>query len=268
MAQAFKILLAKAEGILFGLFLLGVTVHLLTYESSMYLVYLVVFVMSAYALTKSLEEYTIEKLSVNIIALNRFKSPFINSVKVAGRPYERISEFDLVPGDLFEVSKGEIIPVDGIVVNGVAAVDESAITGESAPVIREAAEDRCSVTAGSRVLTSNITIRCLQPLNSGADKTVIDLIAGSNAPQTLSQKHLSSCILTAGFMLMISFFVNELLYRPNNLTFSLVALSEVGLFLSALRLTSSQLQIAAKSFVRKTLQLNFLPKSSDLIFNL
>ena len=61
-------------------------------------------------------------------------------------------------GDLVVIEAGEVIPCDGTVVEGIATVDESAITGESAPVIRESASDRSAVIGGTRVLSSRIVI--------------------------------------------------------------------------------------------------------------
>ena len=71
----------------------------------------------------------------------------------------------LRPGDRCLVAAGEVIPGDGEVVEGVAAVDESAITGESAPVIREAGGDRSSVTGGTRVLSDRSW--CASPRGRG-----------------------------------------------------------------------------------------------------
>jgi potassium-transporting ATPase ATP-binding subunit len=62
-------------------------------------------------------------------------------------------------GDLIMVRTGEMVPADGEVILGAATVDESAITGESAPVIREAGGDRSAVTGGTRVLSDEIKIR-------------------------------------------------------------------------------------------------------------
>ena len=64
----------------------------------------------------------------------------------------------LVRGDLVVIEVGALIPCDGTVIEGVAMVDESAITGESAPVLRESGSDRSAVIAGSRVLSSRIVI--------------------------------------------------------------------------------------------------------------
>jgi potassium-transporting ATPase ATP-binding subunit len=66
---------------------------------------------------------------------------------------------ELVRGDLVVVGAGDVIPCDGTVVEGVAMVDESAMTGESAPVLHEAGTDRATVIAGTRVLSSRIVIR-------------------------------------------------------------------------------------------------------------
>ena len=66
---------------------------------------------------------------------------------------------ELVGGDLVVVEAGGVIPCDGTVIEGLAMVDESAITGESAPVLHEAGNERAGVIAGSRVLTSRIVIK-------------------------------------------------------------------------------------------------------------
>ena len=65
---------------------------------------------------------------------------------------------ELVRGDVVVVEAGEVIPRDGTVIDGIATVDESAITGESAPVIRESDGDRSAVTGGTRVLSNRIAV--------------------------------------------------------------------------------------------------------------
>src|SRR5216684_6770695 len=69
----------------------------------------------------------------------------------AGDVIEEVPSTDLRPGDRVVISAGQVIPSDGEVVSGIASVDEAAITGESAPVIREAGGDRSGVTGGTRV---------------------------------------------------------------------------------------------------------------------
>ena len=72
---------------------------------------------------------------------------------------ETVAASELRPGDLVMVSAGELIPGDGEIVEGIASVDESAITGESAPVIRESGGDRSAVTGGTKVLSDWIKVR-------------------------------------------------------------------------------------------------------------
>lgn len=72
---------------------------------------------------------------------------------------EKISSTDLRKGDLIYVASGDLIPVDGEIVSGIASVNESAITGESAPVIRESGGDRSAVTGGTTVLSDWLVIR-------------------------------------------------------------------------------------------------------------
>ena len=72
---------------------------------------------------------------------------------------EQIASSKLRAGDVVLVSAGEFVPSDGEIIEGVASVDESAITGESAPVIREAGGDRSAVTGGTRVLSDQIKVK-------------------------------------------------------------------------------------------------------------
>jgi K+-transporting ATPase ATPase B chain len=91
---------------------------------------------------------------------------------------------ELRPGDHVVVEAGEVIPGDGDVVEGIASVDESAITGESAPVIREAGGDRCAVTGGTRVLSDRIVVRITQrPGESFLDR-MIALVEGADRQKT------------------------------------------------------------------------------------
>ncbi|MGA2259435.1 MAG: potassium-transporting ATPase subunit B, partial [Thermoguttaceae bacterium] len=76
----------------------------------------------------------------------------------------------LKSGDLVEIIAGEIIPSDGEIIEGVASIDESAITGESAPVIREAGGDRSGVTGGTRVLSDQIVVQ----ITAGAGQSFLD----------------------------------------------------------------------------------------------
>jgi len=108
-------------------------------------------------------------------------------------------------GDLFVVSAGEIIPADGEIVEGVATVDESAITGESAPVIREAGGDRSAVTGGTRVLSDQIKVRVTaDPGESFLDR-MISLVEGAERQKTPNEIALTILLsaLTIIFLVVI-----------------------------------------------------------------
>ncbi|WP_132188952.1 MULTISPECIES: potassium-transporting ATPase subunit KdpB [Kribbella] len=97
---------------------------------------------------------------------------------------EEVPAVDLQLGDLVVVEAGQIIPGDGDVVEGVASVDESAITGESAPVIRESGGDRSAVTGGTKVLSDRIVVRITtRPGESFIDR-MIALVEGASRQKT------------------------------------------------------------------------------------
>jgi K+-transporting ATPase ATPase B chain len=103
-------------------------------------------------------------------------------------------------GDLCVVTAGELIPGDGDVVEGVASVDESAITGESAPVIRESGGDRSAVTGGTRVLSDEITVRITsRPGETFLDR-MIALVEGASRQKTPNEIALT--ILLAGLTII------------------------------------------------------------------
>ena len=103
-------------------------------------------------------------------------------------------------GDVFECVAGDTIPADGEIIEGLASIDESAITGESAPVIREAGGDKSSVTGGTKILSDRIVVRVtVQPGESFLDK-MIALVEGSSRQKTPNEIALT--ILLAGFTLV------------------------------------------------------------------
>jgi potassium-transporting ATPase ATP-binding subunit len=107
---------------------------------------------------------------------------------------------ELTRGDVVVVEAGEVIPGDGTVIEGIASVDESAITGESAPVIREAGGDRSAVTGGTRVLSDRIVVEITQePGRSFLDR-MIALVEGASRRKTPNEIALG--ILLAGLTLI------------------------------------------------------------------
>ncbi|RDI06701.1 potassium-transporting ATPase subunit KdpB [Flavobacterium sp. AG291] len=106
----------------------------------------------------------------------------------------------LKKGDVFICEPGDIIPMDGEIIEGLATIDESAITGESAPVIREAGGDKSSVTGGTKVLSDYIKVRVsTEPGESFLDK-MIALVEGASRQKTPNEIALT--ILLAGFTLV------------------------------------------------------------------
>lgn len=95
-----------------------------------------------------------------------------------------VSSTDLTLGDVVVVSAGELIPGDGDIVWGVASIDESAITGESAPVVREAGGDRCAVTGGTRVLSDRIVVRTTSTPGDTFVDRMIALVEGAARQRT------------------------------------------------------------------------------------
>ena len=113
---------------------------------------------------------------------------------------EKIPSSKLRAGDMVRVIAGEFVPSDGEIIEGVASVDESAITGESAPVIREAGGDRSAVTGGTRVLSDQIKVK----VTSNPGETFLDrmiaLVEGAERQKTPNEIALN--ILLAGLTII------------------------------------------------------------------
>jgi K+-transporting ATPase ATPase B chain len=104
--------------------------------------------------------------------------------QVSGDKYKDVPSSQLRTGDVVLVKAGELIPIDGEVIDGVASVDESAITGESAPVIRESGGDRSAVTGGTKVVSDQLFIRATsQPGESFLDR-MIAMVEGAKRQKT------------------------------------------------------------------------------------
>jgi K+-transporting ATPase ATPase B chain len=102
-----------------------------------------------------------------------------------------VAASDLRAGDLVMVSAGELIPADGDIAEGIASVDESAITGESAPVIRESGGDRSAVTGGTKVLSDWIRVRVTSEPGEGFIDRMIRLVEGAERQKTPNEIALS-----------------------------------------------------------------------------
>lgn len=136
-------------------------------------------------------------------SLKKTKSELVARRLGSNGKTETIPASSLKVGDIVLVAAGELIPGDGEVIEGVASVNESAITGESAPVIRESGGDRSAVTGGTQVLSDEIKIKItVQPGSSFVDR-MIALIEGAQRQKTPNEIALS--ILLSGLTLIFLF---------------------------------------------------------------
>ncbi|MFF6839333.1 potassium-transporting ATPase subunit KdpB [Streptomyces tanashiensis] len=122
-----------------------------------------------------------------------------------GKGEEQVPGTELRIGDLVVCEAGDIIPGDGDVVEGVASVDESAITGESAPVIRESGGDRCAVTGGTKVLSDRIAIKITTKPGETFIDRMINLVEGAARQKTPNEIALNILLasLTIVFLLAV-----------------------------------------------------------------
>ncbi len=119
---------------------------------------------------------------------------------VVGDNIKNISSSQLKKGDVFVCEAGDTIPADGEIIEGLASIDESAITGESAPVIREAGGDKSSVTGGTKVLSDQIKVLVTQQQGESFLDKMIALVEGASRKKTPNEIALT--ILLAGFTLV------------------------------------------------------------------
>jgi K+-transporting ATPase ATPase B chain len=114
--------------------------------------------------------------------------------------YELVVSTALHKNDVFLVEAGDTLPVDGEIVEGIASVDESAVTGESAPVIRESGGDRSAVTGGTRLLSDWLIVRVTADPGEGFLDRMISLVEGAKRQKTPNEIALD--ILLAGFTII------------------------------------------------------------------
>jgi len=119
--------------------------------------------------------------------------------------FEEIPSSALRQGDIVAVAAGQIIPGDGEIIEGIASVDESAITGESAPVIREAGGDRSGVTGGTRVLSDRIVVQVTAPPGGSFLDRMIALVEGAVRQRTPNEIALTLVLsaLTLIFLIVV-----------------------------------------------------------------
>ena len=126
---------------------------------------------------------------------------------------ERVASSELRKGDTIVCETGDVIPADGDVIEGIASVDESAITGESAPVVRESGGDRCAVTGGTRVLSDRIVVRITsEPGNTFVDR-MISMVEGARRQRTPNEIALGILLVALTFIFLLAVFTLPALAR-------------------------------------------------------
>jgi potassium-transporting ATPase ATP-binding subunit len=191
---------------------------------------------------------------------------FANFAKVRRKDgsFDVVSSAQLQKGDVFVVEAGEIIPTDGEIIEGLATIDESAITGESAPVIREAGGDKSSVTGGTKVLSDRIVVLVTTaPGESFLDK-MIALVEGASRQKTPNEIALT--ILLAGFTLVFLIVCVTLVPFANYAKATLTVAALVSLFVCLIPTTIGGLLSAIGiAGMDRALRANVITKSGKAV---
>jgi len=175
-----------------------------------------------------------------------------------------VAAAQLKRGDEVIVSTGDLIPADGDVVAGVASVNEAAITGESAPVIREAGGDRSAVTAGTRVISDQITVRVTQEPGQGFLDRMIALVEGAERQKTPNEIALTILLvgLTIIFLIAVSTIPSFANYAGGNISVTVLAALLITLIPTTIAALLSAIGIAGMD---RLVRFNVLAKSGRAV---
>lgn len=137
--------------------------------------------------------------------LRKTKSETMAKVRQKDGSYKELPSTSLRKGDIVRVDTGEMIPSDGEIIEGLASIDESAITGESAPVIKEAGGDFSSVTGGTRVVSDYIIVKIVSDPGESFLDRMISLVEGASRQKTPNEMALTIllAVLTLIFLIVI-----------------------------------------------------------------
>lgn len=168
------------------------------FQIALWLGFTVVFANFAQALAESrgkAQAESLRKMQVEVLAR-----------KILNGKEERVPASELKKGSVVICDAGDLIPADGEVIEGIATVDESAITGESAPVIRESGGDRSAVTAGTRVVSDSLKIQITSEVGNTFLDRIIRLIEGAKRQKTPNEIALTTVLsaLTMLFLLVVA----------------------------------------------------------------
>jgi K+-transporting ATPase ATPase B chain len=181
-----------------------------------------------------------------------------------GDTYEIVSASRLEKGEVVLVETGDLIPADGEVIAGVASVNEAAITGESAPVIREAGGDRSAVTAGTRVISDRITVRVTAEPGQGFLDRMIALVEGAERQKTPNEVALTILLtgLTIIFLIAVSTIPGFASYAGGSVPVAILAALLITLIPTTIAALLSAIGIAGMD---RLVRFNVLAKSGRAV---
>ncbi len=181
-----------------------------------------------------------------------------------GETCERVPASRLRAGDTVVVAAGELIPADGEVIAGVASVNEAAITGESAPVIREAGGDRSAVTAGTRVQSDRITVRVTADPGQGFLDRMIALVEGAQRQKTPNEIALTILLvgLTIIFLIAVATIPGFAAYAGGRIPVAILAALFITLIPTTIAALLSAIGIAGMD---RLVRFNVLAKSGRAV---
>ena len=127
----------------------------------------------------------------------------LSASKMVNGKIEKVPAGTLRKNDVIKIGEGETIPGDGDIIEGTALVDESAITGESAPVIRESGGDRCGVTGGTKVLSGNITVKITSNPGETFLDQMISMVESAKRQKTPNEKALDILLISLTILFLV-----------------------------------------------------------------
>ncbi|MFA5969860.1 MAG: potassium-transporting ATPase subunit KdpB [Sphingomonas sp.] len=181
-----------------------------------------------------------------------------------GETWSMVGAQRLERGDVVLVETGDLIPADGEVIEGVASVNEAAITGESAPVIREAGGDRSAVTAGTRVISDRIKVRVTQEPGQGFLDRMIALVEGAERQKTPNEIALTILLvgLTIIFLIAVGTVPGFASYAGGNVPVAMLAALLITLIPTTIAALLSAIGIAGMD---RLVRFNVLAKSGRAV---
>lgn len=184
--------------------------------------------------------------------------------RVRGDSFTVVPASDLRAGDIVLVETGDQIPADGEVIEGVASVNEAAITGESAPVIREAGGDRSAVTAGTRVISDWIKVRVTVEPGEGFLDRMISLVEGASRAKTPNEVALTVLLtgLTLIFLIAVGTLPAFAAYAGGSITVPILVALFVALIPTTISALLSAIGIAGMD---RLIRFNVLAKSGRAV---